>query len=298
MEHVIKQTESGKLMWATRLHCLDGMLEQWQLLAQGESQLVVVPAWWMNEIAPAGQLVLVTPSIAGQAESQLHCLGVEGMAGEDARGLWEFHLALTMSAQHGQMIQMLWQFYATLQPGGLQQFFLGILRDQHFISGFYRGRASHHHHHDYEGGLLEHSVEVAMTARMLCQQYQLDPLTSEVAFLGGLLHDVGKLYLYYNSERGEGVCSQHEALNFMKLEPYLQQLIGQDPRVFEALTACLSASIGKPLIQYMPETIVKMADRLSAEVFNWRKVFVGLPDFYWFRKSTSEERIYKRLGQG
>jgi 3'-5' exoribonuclease len=145
------------------------------------------------------------------------------------------------------------------------------------------------------GGLLEHSVEVAMTARMLCRQYRLDGRTADVAFLGGLLHDVGKLYLYYNVEAGEGICSQHEALNFMKLEPHLQSLMSQDPRAFEALSACLSASIGKPLIQYMPETIVKMADRLSAEVFNWRRVFAGLPDFYWFRKSTSDTRIYKRL---
>ncbi|GJB30850.1 hypothetical protein [Aeromonas caviae] len=103
------------------------------------------------------------------------------------------------------------------------------------------------------------------------------------------------MYLYYNVEAGEGICSQHEALNFMKLEPHLQSLMSQDPRAFEALSACLSASIGKPLIQYMPETIVKMADRLSAEVFNWRRVFAGLPDFYWFRKSTSDTRIYKRL---
>lgn len=82
----------------------------------------------------------------------------------------------------------------------------------------------------------------------------------------------------------------------MKLEPYLQQLIARDPRALEALTVCLSPSIGKPLIQYIPETIVKMAGRLSAEIFNWRRVFVGLPDFYWFRKSACDERIYKRLG--
>ena len=117
-----------------------------------------------------------------------------------------------------------------------------------------------------------------------------------MAFLGGLLHDVGKLYLYYNNSSGEGICSSHEALNFMKLEPYLEPLMAREPRVFEALTACLSASVGKQQIQYMPETIVKMADRLSAEVYHWRRVFVGLPDFYWFHKSDEDARIYKRLG--
>lgn len=51
---------------------------------------------------------------------------------------------------------------------------------------------------------MEHCVEVAMTAQMLCQQYQIDGCTADAAFLGGLLHDVGKLYLYYNSEGGGG----------------------------------------------------------------------------------------------
>ena len=296
MGHVIDQLECGELMWATRLQVIDQGLGQWQLWSPSAEHCLPLARVTMESIAPAGQLVMATLGLGDQGVTLDMCRGLDGMVGEEARTLWNFHLGFAINERHGQMILALWRFYSALPPGALQHFFIGILRDRTFIEGFYRGRASHHHHHDHVGGLLEHSVEVAMTAMMLCRQYQLDHQTSDVAFLGGLLHDVGKLYLYYNASQGEGVCSQHEALNFMKLEPYLQQLMYQDPRVFEALTACLSSSLGKPKIQYMPETIVKMADRLSAEVFNWRRVFVGMPDFYWFRKSSSDERVYKRLG--
>ena len=58
-------------------------------------------------------------------------------------------------------------------------------RDRRFITGFLSGAGrGHHHHQDHVGGLLEHSVEVAMTARMLCRQYRLDGRTADVAFLG------------------------------------------------------------------------------------------------------------------
>ncbi len=295
MVHVTEYADCGELMWATRLADSEGEYECWELLSPKAVHRVSVSDKCMATIAPSGQLVLAMLGMEQQSVTLRSCRALEGITGDEGRQLWEFHLGLALNESHGQMIQALWRFYAMLPPGGLRRFSLGILRDRRFITGFYRGRAIHHHHHDHVGGLLEHSVEVAMTARMLCRQYRLDGRTADVAFLGGLLHDVGKLYLYYNVEAGEGICSQHEALNFMKLEPHLQSLMSQDPRAFEALSACLSASIGKPLIQYMPETIVKMADRLSAEVFNWRRVFAGLPDFYWFRKSTSDTRIYKRL---
>lgn len=296
MGRVIKQREQTLLRWATRLHCLDGQLEQWQLWSPHDTRLMVVAQSGMTQIEPSGQLVLCSALGDDLDAAMICCAGIAGMVGDEVRQLWVYHLDQAHSATHSQMIDQLWQYYARLPAGGVRQFVRGLLLDKPFITAFYRGKASHHHHHDYVGGLLEHSVEVALTAQMLCQQYQLDSRTADVAFLGGLLHDVGKLYLYYNSESGEGICSSHEALNFMKLEPYLGPLMTQDPRVFEALTACLSASVGKQHIQYMPETIVKMADRLSAEVYHWRRVFIGLPEFYWFHKSDEDARIYKRLG--
>lgn len=229
MVHVTEYADCGELMWATRLADSEGEYECWELLSPKAVHRVSVSDKCMATIAPSGQLVLAMLGMEQQSVTLRSCRALEGITGDEGRQLWEFHLGLALNESHGQMIQALWRFYAMLPPGGLRRFSLGILRDRRFITGFYRGRASHHHHHDHVGGLLEHSVEVAMTARMLCRQYRLDGRTADVAFLGGLLHDVGKLYLYYNVEAGEGICSQHEALNFMKLEPHLQSLMSQDP---------------------------------------------------------------------
>lgn len=114
---VIKQEDTGALLWAPRLHALDGMLEQWRLWSPAASQLVVVPQWVMNDISPSGQLVLVTPMPAGQVNGEFHCHGVEGMAGEEARDLWEYHLGQALSGHHGQMILALWRFCANLPAG-------------------------------------------------------------------------------------------------------------------------------------------------------------------------------------
>ena len=141
-----------------------------------------------------------------------------------------------------------------------------------FITGFYRGRASHHHHHDHGVALLEHSVEVAMTARMLCRQYRFDGRTADVAFLGIAARCGQTLPLLQRGSR-RGIRSQHEALNFMKLEPHLQSLMSQDPRAFE-----------KPCRPVCPHpdwqaALSSICRRLSSrwridyrpEVFNWRR---------------------------
>ena len=57
MAHVINRQEPGPLLWATRLHCLEGHLEQWQLWTPGDTQLVVVSHSEMAHIEPSGQLV-------------------------------------------------------------------------------------------------------------------------------------------------------------------------------------------------------------------------------------------------
>lgn len=131
----------------------------------------------------------------------------------------------------------------------------------------------------------------------LCAPQQYPLLCDLWGFLGGLLHDAGKLYLYYNQPAGEGVCEQHEALTFMCLQPQLNQLRQHAPRLFEALCGCLTQS-DHHAASYLPETIVRMADRLSAEVCNWRRAFANTPSFYWYCKSIDNQRIYKRLGSG
>ena len=148
MAHVINRQDPGPLRWATRLHCLEGQLEQWQLWTPGDTQLVVVSHSEMAHIEPSGQLVRWRLAAQPSAPVGLPTQGIAGMTGEAARQLWLFHLEQARSAAHGQMIEQLWQFYAGLPSGGVRQFVQGLLFDKPFIAAFYRGKASHHHHHD------------------------------------------------------------------------------------------------------------------------------------------------------
>lgn len=65
-----------------------------------------------------------------------------------------------------------------------------------------------------------------------------------VAFVGGLLHDIGKIHLYYNAEDGEGICGQHESYNFLVLARQMEALRMAALRLFEAPSSCLSIKIG------------------------------------------------------
>lgn len=245
-------------------------------------------------LQPDGQLVLgyLSGSTGEPVLSQMYPL--LGICGAQQQELLAFHHQQCAPAQYPLLCD-LWGFLGSLPQGPLWDFYYQVLADKTFIQGFFQARASHHHHHQHTGGLLEHSHDVAKTAAMLAMQHQLDQKTVAISFLGGLLHDAGKLYLYYNQPADTGVCEQHEALTFMCLQPQLDQLRQRAPRLFEALCGCLTQS-NRYAASYLPETIVRMADRLSAEVCNWRRAFADTPSFYWYRKSMDDQRIYKRLG--
>ncbi|NYT18454.1 MAG: HD domain-containing protein, partial [Methanobacteriales archaeon] len=66
--------------------------------------------------------------------------------------------------------------------------------NQEFTEQFYKAPAAIIHHHNYQGGLLDHSVEVLLICQRLCEIFpQLD---RDLLFTGALLHDVGKIRTY------------------------------------------------------------------------------------------------------
>lgn len=81
----------------------------------------------------------------------------------------------------------------------------------------------------------------------------------------------------------------------MLLKSQLQYLREQSPRYFEAVVGCLKVSVNSIHPSYMAETIVRMVDRLSSEVYHSKQAFQNTPDYYWYTKSPMNNRIYKRL---
>ena len=187
----------------------------------------------------------------------------------------------------------IWSMLAYIDDALLQRFLLDVLMDDQLMLAFCRDRASHGYHHNHVGGLLAHSYEVAVSAATLCSQHQLGMRTTWVAFIGGLLHDIGKVRMFYNDSNG--VSGEHEAYSFMVLSAPLEHLHMKSAPLFEALTACLALSSSRDSDPYQVAGIVRMCDRLSAEVCNWRKAFERRPSHFWYVKSQHDGRMYKRL---
>ncbi len=79
----------------------------------------------------------------------------------------------------------------SLKHDGLRALLNGFFADSGFAEEFKRAPAAMYMHHAWLGGLLEHSLSVARSARFAAQAYEgadLDLVTA-----GALLHDVGKL---------------------------------------------------------------------------------------------------------
>jgi len=280
----------GELVWAERLVAA-GNQERWRLQSGRRDIQVSFPVSGMAGVDPSGQMVaLVLSKKHGQltASKPMIIPGIQ----EKEKALRHF---AWVPAGMEAALRDIWCFLKVLRHPELRTFYYCVLTDDDIMQQFYQARASHHHHHDHVGGLFGHSHEVGRTAALLCLQHGLKPLSVYVAFIGGLLHDIGKIHLYYNQQGTTGVCGQHEAFNFMVLAKPLEALCKDSPQVFEALSGCLTAKVGNHNAQYLPESMVRMCDRLSVEVSNWRRVFDNAPQYHWYAKSDHDERIYKRL---
>ena len=82
----------------------------------------------------------------------------------------------------------------------------------------------------------------------------------------------------------------------MVLAEHLEALKAKDKVLFEAISATLSATTArKKHNEYVVETIVRAADRISAEAYQNRKAFKGKPASQLHVGSKLSKR-YKRLG--
>jgi 3'-5' exoribonuclease len=78
---------------------------------------------------------------------------------------------------------------------------LAVLSDEEIRKGFLDGIGGIKMHHNYRGGLMEHSLEVALIALNLTKNDYLYPeLNPSLLIAGALLHDIGKVNEYRYSK--------------------------------------------------------------------------------------------------
>lgn len=68
--------------------------------------------------------------------------------------------------------------------------------------GYFTAPASTHYHSAYEGGLFDHSYQVAVELDRLTSELNLKWARAESPVIIGLLHDICKMYIYEKQEDG------------------------------------------------------------------------------------------------
>ncbi|MHB0819549.1 HD domain-containing protein [Stutzerimonas stutzeri] len=287
--HLTNAIKRPALLWAERIS-VDEVSSSWRFAAGGREFFQSVSSDRMQQCNAEGQWIVAE---LGAQQNQWQLRNVRPLPGRIGRSQLEQQLAWVDCTLRDHLADI-WSMLAYIDDEALAAFMLSVLADPDIMMPFCLCKASHRHHHDHAGGLLAHSYEVARTAAMLCSQYQLGIRAASVAFVGGLFHDIGKIRLFYND--AAGICGQHEAYTFMVLAGPLEQLRKQSPKLFEALSACFAVRVGKCADPYQVADVVRMCDRLSADVFNWKSAFDRLPHYYWYGKSDLDGRLCKRLG--
>jgi len=137
---------------------------------------------------------------------------VEGMVSEFPPGSGNMNIVIYSLRELGEDEYLLEDFIATspnskkwlvqeiratiqnMKNDDLKNLLKSFFCDQEFAEQFYKAPAAIIHHHNYQGGLLDHSVEVLLICQRLCELFpQLD---RDLLFTCALLHDVGKIRTY------------------------------------------------------------------------------------------------------
>lgn len=137
------------------------------------------------------------------------------------------------------------------------------------------------HHHAYVGGLLEHTVAVARTAKNIVEAGISGGYEADVAvtIAGALLHDLGKMEAYRLVPAPvmtvAGTFHDHIVIGYSMFESLAREF-GLDERLFLAIGHIIVShhgcrEYGSPVLPATPEAMaVSAADEMDFRLFCWK----------------------------
>ncbi len=137
------------------------------------------------------------------------------------------------------------------------------------------------HHHAYVGGLLEHTVAVARTAKSIVEAGRAGGYEADVSVTvaGALLHDLGKMESYRLVPAPvmtvAGTFHDHIVLGYSRFESMAREY-GLDESLFLAIGHILVShhgcrEYGSPVLPATPEAMaVSAADEMDFRLFCWK----------------------------
>ncbi len=92
------------------------------------------------------------------------------------------------------MFEEMLGFIDSVENSYLKKLLNNFIEDKDFVKGYRSSTAAVRYHHAYQGGLLEHTLNVVKICSMLAGIY--DNLNRDLLIAGAMLHDIGKIKEY------------------------------------------------------------------------------------------------------
>ena len=162
------------------------------------------------------------------------------------------------------VVQQTCDLIKSIHSASLKRLLVSVfsMPDVHFK--YWSCPASLNHHHADEGGLAQHSLEVAVATESV---RGLDTWQRDLALVYALLHDIGKVWSYTDGRlTNEARRLGHEAIGYRTLQPALETLREGDARAAIMLDALLSGEWKRSFRHPAAALgdIVRAMDRFSA----------------------------------
>lgn len=151
-----------------------------------------------------------------------------------------------------------------------------IFNDEKIGPSFKNATAARNMHHNYIGGLLEHTLSVAVIADFLCGHYGSD-INRDIVITGALLHDIGKLRELNSSGDFnytiEGSLKGHVVIGVGIVGGFAEKIEGFSPGTLLLIEHMIVSHQGQkewasPVEPKIPEAqILHMADLVDARMF-------------------------------
>lgn len=154
-----------------------------------------------------------------------------------------------------------------LQTEPLRRLIRSVFLDREVQARYWTMPASARHHHAHAGGLAEHSLEVAQD---IATQAQLTGIERDLGIVGGLLHDIGKVWAYTDNmfPNIAGQAMGHELIGLARMEQHLQVLEASWPDGAYAMRVLLSGCARPRADGSLPSALVariRACDQRSCE---------------------------------
>lgn len=124
------------------------------------------------------------------------------------------------------MFLRLLKITASMEAEHLKKLFEAFFNDTDFVRKFKNAPAAKKMHHAYIGGLLEHTLSMALLADRIVEHYS--GVDRDLLLAGAILHDIGKIrefnYKYSIDYSDEGRLLSHIVIGIMMLDEKLEEV--------------------------------------------------------------------------